>query len=252
MSPLDHPTPLRNSDLDAALAEAHEAYAAARPKSAAIHARARAQVMPGGNTRSVLFYTPFPPPWCAARAAGCGTPMAANISTCSANTPPGCSAIPRQRILDAVKNALDRGINLASVGEAEQDLARLIVGRFPSIELVRFTNSGTEANLMALAAARGFTGRVKTMVMRGGYHGGVLTFASENSAVNVPIPLAFTDYNDAAAARRDILAEGDQLAAVLVEPMMGSGGCIPATPRIPSRRCATRRGRPARCSFSMR
>jgi glutamate-1-semialdehyde 2,1-aminomutase len=47
--------------------------------------------------------------------------------------------------------------------------------------------------------------------------------------VNVPIPLAFTDYNDPEAATRDILAEGDQLAAVLVEPMMGSGGCIPAT-----------------------
>ena len=84
------------------------------------------------------------------------------------------------------------------------------------------------------------------MVMRGGYHGGVLTFATEKSAVNVPIPLAFTDYNDPAAATRDILAEGDQLAAVLVEPMLGSGGCIPASRGIPPgaarRDAADRRG----------
>lgn len=240
MSPLDQPAP-RNSDLDAALAEAHEAYAAARPRSAAIHARART-LMPGGNTRTVLFYTPFPTAM--ARGEGCrlwdadGREYLDLLGEYTA----GLFGHSETRILDAVKNALDRGINLAAVGEKEAELASLIVGRFPSVELVRFTNSGTEANLLALAAARGFTGRVKTMVMRGGYHGGVLTFATENSAVNVPIPLAFTDYNDPAAATRDILAEGDGLAAVLVEPMMGSGGCIPATREfLAALRDATRR-----------
>jgi glutamate-1-semialdehyde 2,1-aminomutase len=228
MSPLDEPALRRNSDLDAALAEAHEAYAAKRPRSAAIHARAR-EVMPGGNTRTVLFYTPFPTAM--VRGEGCrlwdadGNEYLDLLGEYSA----GLFGHSETRILDAVKAALDAGINLAAVGEKESQLARLIVGRFPSIEMVRFTNSGTEANLMALAAARGFTGRVKTLVMRGGYHGGVLTFATEKSAVNVPIPLAFTDYNDPAAATRDILAEGGQLAAVLVEPMLGSGGCIPGS-----------------------
>lgn len=227
MSPLDHAVP-RNSGLDAALAEARESYAAQRPKSAAIHSTART-LMPGGNTRTVLFYTPFPTAM--ARGEGCrlwdvdGREYLDLLGEYTA----GLFGHSERRILDAVKDALDRGINLAAVGEKEGQLASLIAGRFPSIELVRFTNSGTEANLMALAAARGFTGRVKTMVMRGGYHGGVLTFATEQNAVNVPIPLAFTDYNDPEAATRDILTEGDALAAVLVEPMMGSGGCIPAT-----------------------
>jgi glutamate-1-semialdehyde 2,1-aminomutase len=241
MSPLDEPAMRRNSDLEAALAEAREAYAARRPKSAAIHARAR-EVMPGGNTRTVLFYTPFPTAM--VRGEGCrlwdadGNEYLDLLGEYSA----GLFGHSERRILDAVKDALDRGINLAAVGEKEAQLASLIVGRFPSVEQVRFTNSGTEANLMALAAARGFTGRVKTMVMRGGYHGGVLTFASEKSAVNVPIPLAFTDYNDLEAATRDILAEGDQLAAVLVEPMLGSGGCIPATVEfLRALRDATRR-----------
>ncbi|MFC7474262.1 aspartate aminotransferase family protein [Dankookia sp. GCM10030260] len=229
MSPLDTAAaPPRNSDLDSALAEAREAYAAARPRSAAIHARAR-EVMPGGNTRSVLFYTPFPTAM--TRGEGCrlwdadGNEYLDLLGEYTA----GLFGHSETRIIDAVKAALDGGINLASVGEKEAELAGLIVGRFPSIEQVRFTNSGTEANLLALAAARGFTGRVKTMVMRGGYHGSVLTFASEKNAVNVPIPLAFSDYNDPEAVRRDILAEGDSLAAVLVEPMLGSGGCIPAT-----------------------
>jgi glutamate-1-semialdehyde 2,1-aminomutase len=230
MSPLDAAptTPPRNSDLDAALAEAHEAYTAKRPKSAAIHAKAR-EVLPGGNTRTVLFYTPFPTAM--ARGEGCslwdvdGNQYLDLLGEYTA----GLFGHSEKRILDAVKAALDGGVNLAAVGEKEGTLGHLIAGRFPSIEMVRFTNSGTEANLMALAAARGFTGRVKTMVMRGGYHGGVLTFATETNAVNVPIPLAFTDYNDPEAATRDILAEGDQLAAVLVEPMLGSGGCIPAS-----------------------
>ncbi|MBK1662703.1 aspartate aminotransferase family protein [Paracraurococcus ruber] len=229
MSPLDTAATLpRNSDIEAALAEAREAYAAARPRSAALHAKAR-EVMPGGNTRTVLFYTPFPTAM--VRGEGCrlwdadGREYLDLLGEYSA----GLFGHSEQRILAAVKAALDAGINLAAVGEKEGQLAHLIAGRFPSIEMVRFTNSGTEANLMALAAARGFTGRVKTMVMRGGYHGGVLTFGTEHSAVNVPIPLAFTDYNDPAAATRDILAEGEQLAAVLVEPMLGSGGCIPAS-----------------------
>ena len=241
MSPLDEPALRRNSDLDAALTEAREAYAAARPRSAAIHAKAR-EVLPGGNTRSVLFYTPFPTAM--VRGEGCrlwdadGHEYLDLLGEYTA----GLFGHSERRIIDAVKAALDGGINLASVGEKEAELAGLIVARFPSVEQVRFTNSGTEANLLALAAARGFTGRVKTMVMRGGYHGGVLTFASERSAVNVPIPLAFSDYNDPAAATRDILAEGDQLAAVLVEPMLGSGGCIPASQEfLAALREATRR-----------
>mgnify|MGYP001197260733 FL=1 len=218
----------RNSDLDAALAEAHEAYAARRPRSAEIHSRAR-EVMPGGNTRTVLFYTPFPTAM--VRGEGCrlwdadGNEYLDLLGEYTA----GLFGHSEPRILNAVQAAMARGINLAAVGENEQRLAALLCGRFPSVEMVRFTNSGTEANLMALAAARAFTGRSTTMVMRGGYHGGVLTFASERNPVNVPIPLAFTDYNDPEAARRDILAAGDSLAAVLVEPMLGSGGCIPAS-----------------------
>ncbi len=226
--PADMPDLPQNSSLAAALDEARDAYVAARPASDAIHAKAR-EVMPGGNTRTVLFYTPFPTAM--ARGEGCtlwDVDGHEYLDLCGEYTA-GLFGHSEQRILAAVGAALANGVNLAAVGEAEGKLAALLCGRFPSVEQVRFTNSGTEANLMALAAARGFTGRAETLVFRGGYHGGVLTFASEKNPVNVPIPLRFADYNDAEGAARAVREAGATLAAVLVEPMLGSGGCIPAS-----------------------
>lgn len=234
MSPLEAPPAIsskadrRNSDLAAAVAEAREKYAAARPKSAALHEKAR-DTLAGGNTRSVLFYTPFP----TAMAGGEGcwvTDIDGNryLDLLGEYTA-GLFGHSEKRILDAVKGALDRGINLAAVGENESKLAALICGRFPSVERIRFTNSGTEANLMALAAARAHTGKNRVLFMRGGYHGGVLTFSIDGPyAVTVPVPIALTEYNDSEAAVKAI-RETDDLAAVILEPMMGGGGCIPAT-----------------------
>ena len=217
-----------NSSLDAALADAHARYAAARPRSAEIHAKARASLA-GGNTRSVLFYAPFPTAMARGEAARLYDMDGHEYIDALGEYTAGLFGHSEARIITAVKAALDGGINLAAVGEKEGDFAALLCARFPALELVRFTNSGTEANMMALAAARGFTGRNDVMVARGGYHGGVMTFASEKNAVNVPLPLHFMDYNDAAGAAAQIRALGPQLGAVLVEPMLGSGGCIPAT-----------------------
>jgi glutamate-1-semialdehyde 2,1-aminomutase len=222
------PADRRNSDLAEAVAEAREAYAAARPRSAALHAAAR-ETLAGGNTRSVLFYTPFPTAM--AGGEGCwvtdidGHRYLDLIGEFTA----GLFGHSEPRILAAVKAALDRGINLAAVGADEAQLAALICGRFPSVERVRFTNSGTEANLMALAAARAHTGKSRVLFMRGGYHGGVLTFGIDGPhPVTVPVPVAMTDYNDTEAAVA-LIRDLDDLAAVILEPMMGGGGCIPAT-----------------------
>jgi glutamate-1-semialdehyde 2,1-aminomutase len=230
MRPPDAPHEPRNSGLEAALAEAREAYAAARPNSAALHARAR-EVMPGGNTRTVLFYTPFPTAMIRGEGARLWDADGHEYLDFCGEYSAGLFGHSERRILDAVKAAMDRGINLAAVGADEARLAALICGRFPSVEQVRFTNSGTEANLMALAAARAFTGRTEVLAFRGGYHGGVLTFpvGVPESAVNLPIPLRLADYNDAEGAAAAIRAAGESLAAVIVEPMQGSAGCIPAT-----------------------
>jgi glutamate-1-semialdehyde 2,1-aminomutase len=229
----------RNSDLDAALAEARERYAAARPESARIHHNARV-VLPGGNTRSVLFYTPFPTAM--ARGDGCHLEDVDGhcyIDFCGEYTA-GLFGHSEPRILAALHAALDRGLNLASVGEREGQLAALLCARFPSLQRVRFTNSGTEANMMALGAARAFTGRSSVVAFKGGYHGGLLTLVGGGSPINSPIPVVPVDYNDTAQVLQTIRTRGTDIAAVILEPMMGSGGCIPATPEfLKSLRSAT-------------
>src|SRR5262249_3357066 len=87
---------------------------------------------------------------------------------------------------------------------------------------------GTEANLMAITTARSATRRDTVMVFRGGYHGGVLYFASGPAPWNAPYPFVVAPYNDLSGASELIDAHRDDLAAVIVEPMLGSGGCIPA------------------------
>ena len=230
MSPLDAPRDPRNSDLEAALIEAREAYSTARPKSAAIHAKAR-EVMPGGNTRTVLFYTPFPTAMVRGEGARVWDADGRDYLDLCGEYTAGLFGHSERRILDAVKAAMDDGVNLASVGVNEGRLAALLCARFPSVDQVRFTNSGTEANIMALAGARGFTGRTEILAFRGGYHGGVFTFpvGVPVSPVNLPIPMRFADYNDVAGAVAAVREAGDKLAAVIVEPMQGSGGCIPAS-----------------------
>ncbi len=229
MAPLDHARSLppgRNSALDAALAEAREGYAAARPRSAALHARAR-ESLAGGNTRSTLFWAPFPTAM--VRGEGCrlwdadGREYVDFLGEYTA----GLFGHSERRILDRVRAAMERGIGFGAAGEDEARFAGLVCARFPSVERVRFTNSGTEANLMALATARAFTGRDRVVAMRGGYHGGVLTFGLTSAArVNAPFPVTLADYNDAPSARPAI---GEDAACVILEPMLGSGGCIPAT-----------------------
>ncbi|MCB1744691.1 MAG: aminotransferase class III-fold pyridoxal phosphate-dependent enzyme, partial [Gammaproteobacteria bacterium] len=135
-----------------------------------------------------------------------------------------------QKIVAAVKEALDNGIVLGGHNETEAKLAQAIVDRWPSVERVRFTNSGTEANLLALSTARAITGRDKVMGFAGSYHGSVISFGAYGRGLNVPFDWTLGTYNDVQGTRETIRAMARDLAAVVVEPMTGSGGCIPATP----------------------
>jgi glutamate-1-semialdehyde 2,1-aminomutase len=83
--------------------------------------------------------------------------------------------------------------------------------------------------MMALAAARCFTGRGRIMPMQGGYHGGTLYFSHGASPVNAPFDCVLGEYNGLDATRKLIGEHADDLAAVILEPMLGGGGCIPAS-----------------------
>jgi glutamate-1-semialdehyde 2,1-aminomutase len=100
--------------------------------------------------------------------------------------------------------------------------------RFPSVELIRFCNSGTEANLFAMSTARMHTGREKIMVFNGAYHGGVFYFGQVKPPINAPFPWVIARYNDTEATLALIKQHAHELAAVVIEPMMGGGGGIAA------------------------
>ncbi len=211
--------------LDAALVEARQRYVDANPSSASWAARA-VDVLPGGNTRSVLHFDPFP--FRVESAHGChlvdvdGHRYVDLLGNYTAGLL-GHSPAP---VRAAAHAAIDGGWALGAVHPNEVRLAELIVERFPSIEQVRFTNSGTEANLMALALATDRTARSKVLVFDGGYHGGVITFGGGRE-VNVPHDWIVSTYNDIDAVAAVFAEHGDSIAAVLVEPLQGSAGCIP-------------------------
>ena len=221
-------TALRNADIDAALTEAKEAYVARNPNSFARYVEATA-VMPGGNTRTVLFYAPFP--LAIARAEGCrmwDMDGAEYIDFLGEYTA-GIYGHSHPAIRAAVDRALDAGINMGAHNLLEAKFARAVCDRF-ALERVRFTNSGTEANLLALSLARIFTRRGKVMVFNGGYHGAVFGFAGGGSPINAPFDYVVARYNDIDGTRALIEQLGPDLATVILEPMMGGGGCIAAEP----------------------
>jgi glutamate-1-semialdehyde 2,1-aminomutase len=211
---------------DAVRAEV-ERYVDRNPRSAERHERA-AKSMPGGNTRSILHVEPFP---LAVERGEDGYLWSLDGDRYADFLGEYTAALyghSQAAILDAVRDALDRGLSFGGVNDLEPRLAELVCARFPSVDLVRFTNSGTEANLMALALAVATTGRRRILVFRGGYHGGVLTFGDGPSPVTVPHEWVLAAYDDVEGTRALLREHGPQLAAVLVEPMLGAGGCVPA------------------------
>lgn len=214
-------------ELQARLAEAERRYIERNPNSER-HLAETARVLPGGNTRTVLFYRPFP--LVMARGEGCrlwDLDGHAYIDFLGEYTA-GLFGHSHPVIRRAMSEAIDAGLNLAANNLLEARLAAALCARFPSLERVRFTNSGTEANLMALSLARVATGRSKVMVFEGAYHGGVFTFGKVNRALNVPFEFVIAPYNAPAECERLLLQHARDLAAVIVEPMLGSGGCIAA------------------------
>jgi glutamate-1-semialdehyde 2,1-aminomutase len=216
-----------NIDAAAALAEAEELYRARNPKSLAQH-QAACAALPGGNTRSAIHVDPFP--LTMARAEGArlwdldGHEYVDFLSEFTA----GIYGHSHPAIRQAITAALDGGLNFGAHNATEARFAAAICARFPSIELVRFTNSGTEANLMAVSAARAITGRPKILVFEGGYHGGVFYFRGHGSPLNAPFDYLLGRYNDLTSVEALVGPYRAELAAILVEPMQGTTGCIPA------------------------
>jgi glutamate-1-semialdehyde 2,1-aminomutase len=212
--------------LKLAIEDARKRYAAANPLSDEAEENAL-QYLPGGNTRSVLHFEPFPLTMVSGEGAELsdldGHRYVDFVSEYSA----GLFGHSDRRIKAAIDEALDSGIAMGAPMKYERVLAALLCERYPALEQVRFCNSGTEANLMALTTACAVTGRDKILVFRESYHGGVIKFPGGGCELNVPYNFVLGDYNDVEGTAALIRGLGDELAAVIVEPILGAGGNIP-------------------------
>jgi glutamate-1-semialdehyde 2,1-aminomutase len=221
---------IADADLAALVAEAEGRYVEANPESRRLHAE-RARVMPGGNTRSVLHVPPFPLTIVRGEGARLTDADGHGYLDFLGEYTAGLYGHSHPVILQAIADALADGLVFGAPNRYELALAEALCARFPSLELVRFCNSGTEANLFALSLARVATGKPAIMVFEGGYHGGVFYFVSaEGSPINAPFPFVVAPYNDEETATRLIAEHAHELAAVLVDPLQGSAGAIPGDP----------------------
>ncbi len=220
-----------SNDLDATLAMARERYITNNPNSKAAHRQA-CRFMPGGNTRTVLFNDPFPLRVISGKGARIKDADGHEYLNFLGEYTAGLFGHSHPVIRAAIDRALDGGLNLSAHNVYEIQLAQLLCERFSSIERVRFTNSGTEANLMAITSARLHTGRSKVMVMNGAYHGGLLYFVDGGVPVNAPYEFILGSFNDIESTRNLIRKHADSLACILVEPVMGSAGCLPGDPEF--------------------
>ncbi|MGG6896186.1 aminotransferase class III-fold pyridoxal phosphate-dependent enzyme [Rhizobium sp. BR 315] len=216
-----------NSALLEAVEDANAAFARRNPKSETLFQAAQAS-MPGGNTRSALHFDPFP--LYVAESFGARIRDADDHIYLDAlgEFTAGLYGHSDDRIQNSVIETAKRGVSNGAPGEVEIKLANAICDRFPAIESVRFCNSGTEANLYALTLARAVTKRSKLIAFSGAYHGGIFVFGGGGSSVNAPYDWTLCEYNNTASTVATIERLGNELAAVIVEPMMSNGGCIPA------------------------
>jgi glutamate-1-semialdehyde 2,1-aminomutase len=144
-------------------------------------------------------------------------------------------------VVQAVASAAGRGTSFGAPTAAEVELAGIITRAFPSVEMVRLVNSGTEAAMSAIRLARGFTGRNKVVKFDGCYHGhadGLLAKAGSGAATlsipgsaGVPAGCAaetlVARYNDLDSVRRLVEAYGSEVACIIVEPVAGNMGVVP-------------------------
>jgi glutamate-1-semialdehyde 2,1-aminomutase len=143
-------------------------------------------------------------------------------------------------VIEAVTRAAARGTSYGAPCEAEVELAERVVHRMPAVEKVRFVSSGTEATMSALRVARGFTGRRKILKFEGCYHGhaDALLVAAGSGVATLGIPgspgvpegtvadTLVAPFNDLQAVEAAVAAHGEDLAAVIVEPVVGNMGVV--------------------------
>jgi glutamate-1-semialdehyde 2,1-aminomutase len=177
--------------------------------------------LPGGDSRSTLFYPPYP----AVLVQGDGCRVVDldgnRLLDFTGNHSVLVHGYGAPRVMEAIRRQVELGTCFPGPTDVQLHFARHLVERIGSIERVRFTNSGTEAVMMAVRAARRFTGRRKIAKLEGGYHG-----TSEDVMGSEHPDLVMLPADDADAAIALLERRAAEIAALLVEPVQGSAGML--------------------------
>ncbi|KAF2435225.1 putative glutamate-1-semialdehyde 2,1-aminomutase [Tothia fuscella] len=218
------------------LDDTYKSYTERNPKSLALYNKTL-HFMPGANTRTVLHSQPFPLTFACGELCKLIDVDGHEYLDLLGEYSAGIYGHSNSKIKTAITEALNNGWNFGGKNQYEAQLAQTIVERFSySMDMVRFCNSGTEANMMAIGAAINFTGKKKILAFVHGYHGGTISFheASPKYNMNAAYDFIVADtYNDAEATSATISAlPSSSLAAIIVEPMQVSGGCIIGDPNF--------------------
>ncbi len=220
-------------------------YTARTKKSLAAFERAKKH-LPGGVSRSILYHRPYPTFVRRAEGAYVEDLDGNRYLDAIGNYTSMILGHGDEGVLRAVRDQIADGTTVAGPSLLEADLAELLCDRVPSMEQVRFTVSGTEATMMAIRAARAFTGRSQIAKFEGGYHGmhdyAMVSVAPPLEQAGRPetpravaplgIPAEVRDtvtvlpFNDLAAVREIVERGAEQLAGIIVEPVMGVAGVI--------------------------
>ena len=216
------------------------------PKSAALYDQAQ-QYLPGGDTRTATFFDPYPV--FMARGEGCRfTDVDGNVYIDFLNNYTSLiHGHAHPATVKAVIEQVPKGASYAAPLKSQTLLAEMICGRMKSVEQIRFCNSGTEATMNAIRAARVLTGKTKIVKMEGGYHGthdlGELSFSpsldqagpverpmtvpqSKGTPKSICDEVIIVPFNNKGVTEKVIRENQHEIAGVIVEPMLGAAGCI--------------------------
>ena len=214
-----------------------------RTKASQAHNQTAKESMPGGDTRSIGFFQPYP--FFVARGEGCrlidvdGNAYIDFVNNMTSLV----HGHAHPHVMAAICRQTEQGITHGLPVEAQYRLAELLCTRMPSIDSLRFCNTGSEATLFCMRAARAFTGNERIIKMDGGYHGGhdfvqvnpMPDLAAEDLPASQPtkgVPTCVANtirvvpFNDLDAMERVLEQEKDKAAAIIMEPMLGAGGGV--------------------------
>lgn len=226
--------------------EVKKIYADARPNSRKLHEEA-CKYMPGGDTRTATFFLPFPNFIKRGEGAYMYDEDGFKLLDFQNNYTSLIHGHAHPETVEAVREQIAKGSAYTAPFEKQIELSKLLTGRFPSVDRIRYTNSGTEANMHALRIARAYTGKAKIIKTEGGYHGTTDVFeasvdpnikkagtldqikvipesrgVSENALKDVLV----VPFNDIERTKKMIEEQHQEVACLIIEPIMGSAGQI--------------------------